>query len=124
MQALEAYDWPGNVRELQNFIERAVILTTGSELRAPIAELTNGELRSDCARTLDDADRAHITATLRRTKGVVGGRNGAAVRLGLKRTTLIARMKKLGLSPDAAHPSAVQSDLSAERPNESLSPVL
>jgi formate hydrogenlyase transcriptional activator len=98
MKALETHDWPGNVRELQNFIERSVILTTGSELRAPIAELANRRLPTDSVRTLDDAARLHILNTLRRTNGVVGGRNGAAARLGLKRTTLIARMRKLGLS--------------------------
>ena len=98
MEALEAHDWPGNVRELQNFIERSVILTTASELRAPIAQLANRQLPTDSVTTLDDAARLHILAALRRTNGVVGGRNGAAARLGLKRTTLIARMRKLGLS--------------------------
>jgi len=99
MDALDAYAWPGNVRELQNFIERSVIRTTGSEFRAPIAELANQLLPPDDVSTLADADRAHIMATLRHTNGVVGGRNGAAARLGLKRTTLIARMRKLGVSP-------------------------
>src|SRR5262245_24148254 len=108
MDALEAYEWPGNVRELQNFIERSVIMTTGSEFRAPIAELENQPLPTDGVTTLADADRAHIVATLRRTNGVVGGRNGAAARLGVKRTTLIARMRKLGMSH--AHPLADQMD--------------
>jgi formate hydrogenlyase transcriptional activator len=99
MDALDACAWPGNVRELQNFIERSVIMTTGSELRAPIADLANQVPPTDHASTLADADRAHIVAMLRRTRGVVGGRNGAAARLGLKRTTLIARMRKLGVSP-------------------------
>jgi formate hydrogenlyase transcriptional activator len=99
MDALEAYGWPGNVRELQNFIERSVIMTTGSDFRAPIAELANQVLPTDGVGTLADADRAHIMAALRHTKGVIGGRNGAAARLGLKRTTLIARMRKLGVSP-------------------------
>jgi formate hydrogenlyase transcriptional activator len=98
MEALEAHDWPGNVRELQNFIERSVIMTTGSELRAPIRELASRPLPTNSVRTLDDAARLHILTTLLTTNGVVGGRNGAAARLGLKRTTLIARMKKLGLS--------------------------
>lgn len=98
MQALEAHEWPGNVRELQNFIERSVILTNGSELRAPIAELAKRRLPNTSVTTLDDAARLHILATLLHTDGIVGGRNGAAARLGLKRTTLIARMKKLGLS--------------------------
>src|SRR5262245_54712277 len=99
MDALEVHAWPGNIRELQNFIERAVIMTTGPELRAPIAELANQLVPTGGVRTLADADRAHIVATLRHTNGVVGGRNGAAARLGLKRTTLIARMRKLGVSP-------------------------
>jgi transcriptional regulator with GAF, ATPase, and Fis domain len=108
MDALDVYAWPGNIRELQNFIERSVIMTTGSELRAPIAELANQLMPTDGVTTLADADRAHIMATLRRTNGVVGGRNGAAARLGLKRTTLIARMRKLGVSP--AHFVANQTD--------------
>src|SRR5262249_10250061 len=70
MDALDAYDWPGNVRELENFIERSVIMTTGSDLRAPIAELANQVPLTDGVRTLADADRAHIVATLRRTNGV------------------------------------------------------
>ena len=99
MDALDAYTWPGNVRELQNLIERSVIMTNGSEFRAPIAELANQLMPTDEVSTLADADRAHILAMLHRTNGVVGGRNGAAARLGLKRTTLIARMRKLGVSP-------------------------
>lgn len=98
MRTLEGYSWPGNIRELQNFIERSVILTAGSELRAPVAALTNQEVTFDTGvRTLADADRAHIIATLREANGVVGGRNGAAARLGLKRTTLIGKMRRLGL---------------------------
>jgi len=108
MDALLAYAWPGNVRELQNFVERCVVMTTGSEFRAPIAELVNQQLPTDGVRTLADADRAHIVAALQRTNGVIGGRNGAAARLGVKRTTLIARMKKLGVSP--AHSPADQPD--------------
>jgi transcriptional regulator with GAF, ATPase, and Fis domain len=100
MKALEEYSWPGNIRELQNFIERSVIRTTGGELRSPVAELTNEELQANGARTLADADRAHIIATLRETSWVVGGQNGAAARLGLKRTTLIAKMRKLGISKE------------------------
>jgi formate hydrogenlyase transcriptional activator len=102
MKALEIYDWPGNIRELQNFIERSVILTKGVELRAPLAELTNQEMPDDIVRTLADADRAHILAALRKTNWIVGGRNGAAVRLGLNRTTLLAKMRKLRISREAA----------------------
>jgi formate hydrogenlyase transcriptional activator len=123
IKALEAYHWPGNIRELQNFIERSVILTTGAELRSPIAELTNQELQGACVRTLADADRAHIMATLRHTKGVVGGRNGAAARLGLKRTTLISRMRKLGLLTRTDRESAQSSESRGER-ESTISPVL
>jgi len=98
MAATMRYDWPGNIRELQNFIERSVILTKGRELRAPIAELTNQETRDGVVRTLSDAHRALIIKTLRQTNWVVGGPNGAAARLGLKRTTLITKMQRLGIS--------------------------
>src|SRR5262245_28841611 len=108
MDALDAYHWPGNIRELQNFIERSVIMTTGSEFRAPVADLASRPLPTDGGTTLADADRAIIVAALRHTKGMIGGRNGAAARLGLKRTTLIARMRKLGVSP--AHPLADRRD--------------
>ncbi|HET9156929.1 MAG TPA: sigma 54-interacting transcriptional regulator [Myxococcaceae bacterium] len=100
--ALERYSWPGNIRELQNFIERSVILSRGSELQAPIGELTHTEEPCVAPRTLADADRAHIVTTLRETNWVVGGVNGAAARLDLKRTTLIAKMRKLGLSRERA----------------------
>jgi formate hydrogenlyase transcriptional activator len=101
MTALVRYEWPGNVRELQNFIERSVILTWGAELRAPIAELVNQETPNGVLGTLADAERAHIIATLRQTNGVVGGPNGAAAKLGLKRTTLLAKMRNLGISKGA-----------------------
>ena len=99
MEAIESYDWPGNIRELQNFIERAVIMTTGAVLRPRLAELRMRQSGSGAAevRTLADAERAHIVATLRETNGVVGGPSGAAARLGLPRTSLIARMQRLGL---------------------------
>jgi formate hydrogenlyase transcriptional activator len=97
MEALKRHDWPGNIRELQNVIERAVIMTAGSELtHKATAHLTpNGE--SAPVRTLADAERAHITSTLRETNGVVGGRRGAAAQLGLPRTSLLARMQRLGI---------------------------
>jgi formate hydrogenlyase transcriptional activator len=100
MAALQAYDWPGNIRELQNFIERAVILTNGPVLNPPMAQLVRQDGESGSVQTLADAERAHITATLRDTNWVVGGRSGAAARLGLPRTTLIARMNKLGITRD------------------------
>jgi formate hydrogenlyase transcriptional activator len=107
MEALESHDWPGNIRELQNFIERAVIVTTGTVLRPRLAQLQMQTVSTE-VRTLADAERAHIVATLRETKWVVGGRSGAAARLGLPRTTLIARMQRLGL----AKYSAAQSEAS------------
>jgi formate hydrogenlyase transcriptional activator len=103
MQALKLHCWPGNVRELQNVIERAVIMTTGTILGAPIALVTNPiaeTIAPKTGRTLNDAQRAHILATLQEAAWVVGGRNGAAARLGLPRTTLIAKMKRLGIPGD------------------------
>jgi formate hydrogenlyase transcriptional activator len=100
MAALTNHDWPGNIRELQNFIERAVIMTTGTVLRSRLADLRPQPAVSS-VRTLADAERAHIVETLRETNGVVGGRSGAAARLGLPRTTLLARMQRLGLMPQS-----------------------
>jgi formate hydrogenlyase transcriptional activator len=105
MAAIVKYDWPGNIRELQNFVERSVLLTTGPEFRAPIAELTQQVVLRATSHTLADADRAYIIATLRETNWVVGGPNGAASKLGLKRTTLIKKMKKLGISKETAKSS-------------------
>jgi formate hydrogenlyase transcriptional activator len=96
MDALMNHDWPGNIRELQNVMERAVIMSTGEVLRLRLAEL-GLQPSATTVRTLADAERAHIMETLRETNGVVGGKSGAAVRLGLPRTTLIARMQRLGL---------------------------
>jgi formate hydrogenlyase transcriptional activator len=117
MAALVRYDWPGNIRELQNFIQRSVILTQGGlELRAPVAELTNRRIPIPGAGTLADADRVHIISTLRETDWVVGGPNGAAARLGLNRTTLISKMRKLRISRENAAPSTerLESHSSAE----------
>jgi formate hydrogenlyase transcriptional activator len=99
MSALSSYPWPGNIRELQNFIERSVILSGGTELSAPLAELKRpAEAVSLEAITLEDAERDHIRKTLESTKWVVAGPNGAAARLGMKRSTLYFRMQKLGIS--------------------------
>jgi formate hydrogenlyase transcriptional activator len=98
MAALLAHHWPGNIRELQNFIERSVVLTKGAELQAPVEELVNTRGMMSGARTLADAERVHIISVLRETNWTVGGPNGAAARLGLIRTTLIAKMRKLGIS--------------------------
>jgi len=99
MDALVRYPWPGNIRELQNIVERAVILTAGTDLRIPAGELkvTRTETVKQ-AQTLQDAERQHITQALRETGWVVGGPHGAAVRLGIKRSTLQFRMQKLGIS--------------------------
>ena len=97
MEALQQHHWPGNIRELQNFIERSLIMATGSVLRPSLEALSPPQAQLP-ARTLADAERVHILATLRETNGVVGGAGGAAARLGLPRTTLIAKMQKLGLS--------------------------
>jgi transcriptional regulator with GAF, ATPase, and Fis domain len=87
MEVPRHYRWPGSIRELQNFIERAVIMTTGRVLRPDMANLRTEDSRSPTVRTLEDAERAHITAILRETRWVVGGRSGAAARLGLPRTS-------------------------------------
>jgi len=99
MLALASYQWPGNIRELQNFIERSVILSSGNVLRPPLASLESArEAESLGAITLEDAERDHIRKTLEQTRWVVAGPNGAAVRLGIKRSTLYFRMQKLGIS--------------------------
>jgi len=98
MEALVNWAWPGNVRELEHMVERAVILSPGPVLNVPIAELrpTNGEATN--LERLDDAEREHILRVLRESGGVIGGPAGAATRLGLKRTTLHFKMKKLGIT--------------------------
>jgi formate hydrogenlyase transcriptional activator len=97
MEALVSYAWPGNVRELENLIERAVILTRGNSLEIPLAELRAAP-DTTIPVTLEDAERDHIRRALEQAAGVVGGRHGAAARLGMKRTTLQSKMKKLGIS--------------------------
>jgi formate hydrogenlyase transcriptional activator len=96
MDALTNYAWPGNVRELENLIERAVILTRGTSLEIPLAELRAAPDHAPLV-TLEDAERDHIRRVLEQTSGVVGGPSGAAARLGMKRTTLQSKMKKLGI---------------------------
>ena len=109
MAALCRYTWPGNVRELQNFIERAVILTPDSDLKIQIRELQDSiPIASTTANTLEDVEREHILQTLRETEGVIGGRHGAAARLGLKRTTLLSKMERLGISHYRKYTSLVQ----------------
>jgi formate hydrogenlyase transcriptional activator len=107
--ALENYDWPGNIRELQNVVERGVIITAGSTLShqtlQPLIRVDTMRDEHSASphtpvplRTLADAERLHIMRTLQETNGVVGGRRGAAAQLGLPRTTLIARMQRLGIA--------------------------
>jgi transcriptional regulator with GAF, ATPase, and Fis domain len=98
MQQLTEYDWPGNIRELQNFIERAMILTTGSTLRVPFEDLKSPIEIAPPATTLKQVESGHILKILRETRWVVGGPRGAAARLGVKRTTLMGKMRRLGLS--------------------------
>jgi formate hydrogenlyase transcriptional activator len=102
LEALVHYPWPGNVRELQNVIERAVILSPGPSLQVPPADLQSTDTQTlaptSAAVTLADAEREHILGALRETGWVLGGPEGAAARLGMKRSTLYKKMKKLGIS--------------------------
>jgi formate hydrogenlyase transcriptional activator len=102
MSAFTSYEWPGNIRELQNFIERSVILSDGTVLCPPLAELKHSAIAaspgSPATTTLQDAERTHILKILEQTRGVVSGPSGAAARLGMKRSTLYFRMQKLGIS--------------------------
>ena len=98
MKKLATWHWPGNIRELENFIERSVILTHGSALQVPISELTNGAKGTPPVATHDASERDEILRVLKGARGKVGGPEGAAARLGLKRTTLISRMNKLGIN--------------------------
>jgi formate hydrogenlyase transcriptional activator len=106
MDTLIRYAWPGNVRELENVIERAVILSPGKTLQVPVGDLKVSAAQSipasdgngDSHVSLAQAEREHILRTLRETDWVLGGPNGAAARLGMKRTTLQSKMKKLGIA--------------------------
>jgi formate hydrogenlyase transcriptional activator len=104
MDRLVRYPWPGNVRELQNFIERAVILSPLSVLRAPTFELESFHAPEEAIISmtgLQEVERDHIVRALEASNWVVGGRAGAAARLGMKRTSLVYRMQKLRISkPD------------------------
>ena len=98
MAVLTRYPWPGNIRELQNLIERAVILSHGPVLQVPLQDLDNcTALRRDKDQTLEAAERAHILAILKETRWLLAGPRGAAVRLGMNRSTLQFRLKKLGI---------------------------
>jgi formate hydrogenlyase transcriptional activator len=103
MDIIKCYEWPGNIRELQNFIERSVILSSGAVLRPPLGDLKvfTRNAESSSVRTLAEAERDHIIEAIRQAGGIVGGRRGAAASLGMARTTLLYRMRKLGIGqPD------------------------
>ena len=103
MAVLKAHHWPGNIRELQNSIERAVLYSPGSVLRLPLdLKQTVKQPSESISRTLADADREHILETLKQTNWLIGGQGGAADRLGLPRTTLIYKMRKLGIETPRA----------------------
>jgi formate hydrogenlyase transcriptional activator len=122
LKQMRQYHWPGNIRELQNVIERAVILSGGPVLNVPLAEIQSrpspmalkqaGELGKESRSTtlqdirneLEDTERKHILRVLEQTNWVVAGPNGAATRLGMKRSTLQLRMRKLGLSRENSQP--------------------
>jgi formate hydrogenlyase transcriptional activator len=104
MEALTRYHWPGNVRELENLIERAVILSRGPALHVPVPEdRISGEGASASPVTMEAAEREHILRTLAETNWVIAGPDGAAARLGMKRTTLQSRMTKLGIARPGRH---------------------
>jgi len=100
MEVLTNYAWPGNVRELQNFIERSVILSPGTSLRAPLDELTQETVHAAQAplSTLEEMEREHVLRALKESNWVTGGPKGAAAKLGMKRTTLAYRIRKLGIA--------------------------
>jgi formate hydrogenlyase transcriptional activator len=105
MEAMLAYEWPGNIRQLQNFIEHGVIVSEGPVFQPPLSQLQSQTHTNDLLRdkkTLEEATRDHILQTLGETKWVVGGRQGAAARLGIARTTLLSKMRRLGIesTPD------------------------
>ena len=133
-EALRQYDWPGNIRELQNFLERSVILSPGPTLQAPLESLSLHGSRPavipGAPLTLEEAETRHIIEVLQQVNWVIGGPKGAAEKLGLKRTTLIAKMRRLGITrPElrfdvgpvrtavrsAAMPAEGSGDLTADR---------
>jgi two-component system response regulator HydG len=103
MEMLCRWSWPGNVRELQNVIERAVILSTGTVLTVPRSEFESPSPPTSSPVTLEDAERDHILRALEQTEWVIGGPGGAAARLGLKRTSLVSTMRRLGIVRPRPH---------------------
>jgi formate hydrogenlyase transcriptional activator len=107
LDRLENYDWPGNVRELANIVERSVILCDGSTLEeAHVRLMDEFADRVDCFPTMDQAEKNHIIRALQRTGWVLGGPQGAAALLGMNRSTLWSRMKKLGIEAPKAQVAA------------------
>jgi formate hydrogenlyase transcriptional activator len=113
IEILKCHDWPGNIRELQNVIERAVIMSNGPSLELKLSEVQVRSSELAPARTLLDAERAHIITVLREMNWIVGGRHGAAAQLGVPRTTLIAMMRRHGISREALGFAGGDSDLIA-----------
>jgi formate hydrogenlyase transcriptional activator len=116
MEALIHYQWPGNIRELENVIERAVILSPGPVLRLSLRDLRSRiapSQNTDRHQTLEEVERNHILKTLKATRWVLSGPSGAAARLGLNRSTLYFRMKKLGISRSVDSCTGPQSELGA-----------
>ena len=108
MSKLQRWHWPGNIRELENLIERAVILTTGTALQVPLPEIKSPMVSvptAPSASSEEDGDREHLIKILRETGGMLGGPNGAAARLGIKRTTLQYKIKKLGITRNHWYPN-------------------
>ncbi len=95
LEALQAYPWPGNVRELRNVIERAMIVSSGKALVVQLPKLASSE--AEDTPSLEDTERRHLVTVLGRTGWRVGGKGGAAEILGLNRSTLVSKMKKLGI---------------------------
>jgi formate hydrogenlyase transcriptional activator len=106
MEDILRYDWPGNIRELQNFIERGIIISRSPEFRPDLDQIQHQRAKVPHSKqTLDEAVRKHIVQTLDEVKWVLGGKHGAAKRLGVPRTTLIFKMQRLGIeSPHGATP--------------------
>lgn len=102
METLERWHWPGNIRELENFLERSVILTEGTSLRVRVGELCNfnADGNRSIPGTLEELERQYILQVLRQVGGVISGSDGAAARLGMKRTTLQSKMLRLGISKE------------------------
>jgi transcriptional regulator with GAF, ATPase, and Fis domain len=121
LSAFTSYQWPGNIRELQNLIERAVILANDGVLPNPLPSAGTAEvMTAPAATTLRDSERTLILRTLEAVRWVIGGPKGAATKLGLKRTTLIHKMKKLGISRPGLE--STESEGSSSHDDPSLMP--